>query len=115
MIIPPSPGNVSCTRVVEVRSLSIPADSNSPLTIIASDSSSESKTFTSFSFGSGRRGTLAAGFVGSDMRVSNSGYWPDSLDFTLAERIEVPGNTQNEDCSASTQEGHLRAVAFLLE
>src|ERR1700756_2238753 len=110
--MPPRPGNVSCTRVAEVRSLSIPADSNSPLTIIASDSSSESKTFTSFSFGSGRRGTLAVGFVGSDMRVSNSGYWPDILILLQLNGSKSGETLRMRIVAASTQEGHLRAVAF---
>src|SRR5579863_31139 len=54
MIMPPRPGNMSCTIDAAVRSLSMLAESNKPLTTIASDSSSESNTFTSLSLGSGR-------------------------------------------------------------
>src|SRR5690348_8200209 len=67
MIIPPRPGKVSCTIDAAVRSLSIPADSSRPLTIIASDSSSESNTFTNFSLGSGRRCVFADESIGSTM------------------------------------------------
>src|ERR1700752_4009522 len=49
------------------KSLSMDAESSKPLTTIASDSSSESKTFTSFSLGSGRR-CPAEGFPACGMR-----------------------------------------------
>src|SRR5208282_6703803 len=56
------PGNESCKKLpdADVRSFSIPAESSNPFTTIASDSSSLSKIFTSFSLGSGRRFSVVA-------------------------------------------------------
>ena len=71
MIIPPSPGNASCKRLADLRSLSMLAESSNPLTTIASDSCSLSNTFTSFSFGSGRRSSAVA-FDCSAMVISHS-------------------------------------------
>src|ERR1035437_1720561 len=66
-IIPPKPGNASCTMDAEVRLLSMPAESSNPLTNSASGSCSEPNTFTSFSLGSGRGCASAAELPGSAM------------------------------------------------
>src|ERR1700746_4085341 len=123
MIIPPSPGNISWMLAPAVSWLSLPAVSSNPLTIMASDSSSESKTFTSFSFGLGCAVTLAAGFKGSGMGspVQDLGPKPNraTKDFTPNTRSNSPDvpqkgcRFQDASCGSGTNpKGHLQAVAF---
>ena len=84
MIIPPSPGNASCSSDAEVRSLSMPAESSNPFTTIASDSSSESNTFTNFSFGFRTRLRVAARITSFCHDISNSGIGPTADSGLLA-------------------------------
>ena len=54
IMVPPTPGRMSCWASSDVISESIPVDSSRPCTTSASDSCSVSKTRTSFSLGLGR-------------------------------------------------------------
>src|SRR5260370_21282539 len=121
MTIPPMPGTASCNNLPEARSYSITAESSKPFTIIASDSCSLSKTFTSFSLGSGRRSSVA--FVSSAIsspvyRVGHRkhgphSYFPDSNpshDLRNTVWMSFPPPGLRRDFNPATQ--HLRAVCF---
>ncbi len=71
IIVPPTPGRMSCWASMDVMSESIPVDSSRPCTTMASDSCSVSKTRTSFSLGLGR----AAGrwFIAPPIRAAGGG------------------------------------------
>src|ERR1700722_20079195 len=70
MIVPPTPGNVSCAASRDFRSVSMPADSSKPFTTIASVSCSVSKILTSFLLGVGWTAGESKSGMASSVRIA---------------------------------------------